>query len=499
MRYLKSCVVALAPMLCCVLTTVTYAGNFANIRVDHQVPPYRPYRCDIALWQPDTSPPTVYVAFERYIVDIASDIMFQKSTDGGRTWLPEDIVIEHTDVGIGVPRIGVDGAGRVFIFFWEKMTDFGSYIWCVRSLDHGSTWSPPVRVDDDTSDYTTARHVSIAFDTAGALVCTWHDNRTDSMEIWCSVSTDHGETWRENTRVTYNTGLQLGHSDPDLCVQPGTDDYLIAAETEYDQPLDCVWPFLYRSTDGGLTWDGGVRFDSMVEQLPPSVIADRTHVICASTSEPNNSSRFSTYTRTLTSPDSWGPTAKVLDKTDLSSYDCPEMAMTPDGRVHLVQMVRNNLRSQTYDIRYFASSDFGATWADQEIVNTDTAISCHHCCPKIAAGPDGSLCMVWYHTVLGPPRSQIWFATNRALGVAENRAAAPVCATGGESIISNGVLNLPEFRVPSGPPEAILVDISGRIVAVLQSGPNDVSRVTTGVYFIAYSGNTLAHKVVILN
>jgi hypothetical protein len=93
--------------------------------------------------------------------------------------------------------------------------------------------------------------------------------------------------------------------------------------------------------------------------------------------------------------------------------------MSSDGRVHLAQMVRYEPHDWTYDVHYYVSTDYGATWSHDEVVNEDTTTGWHHCCPDVAVGRDGSVYVAWYQ-VIDSRGCWIWFATNRALPLEES-------------------------------------------------------------------------------
>lgn len=178
-------------------------------------------------------------------------IMFQKSIDGGSTWLSEEQkLIDH----VGGWDIQIPGIFRAngFPFLMSDMSEGkhkgtlylnwcdqrngpdNSDIWLMKSIDGGSNWSEPIRVNQDKS----ARHqflTSMAIDQKrGDLHLVYYDrrrfadNRTDV--IW-ATSNDGGQTFKEQCI-----------SDKPFIPNPSVffGDYLgIAA---YDGRVRPIWP-----------------------------------------------------------------------------------------------------------------------------------------------------------------------------------------------------------------------------------------------------------------
>jgi len=67
---------------------------------------------------------------------------FQKSTNAGRTWLAEDVLIKRGDRYAAKPDITTDSDGNVYIAFVDQQIDTAGardyHISCVRSTDGGT-------------------------------------------------------------------------------------------------------------------------------------------------------------------------------------------------------------------------------------------------------------------------------------------------------------------------------------------------------------------------
>lgn len=144
-------------------------------------------------------------------------IMFQKSTDGGLTWLSEerkladhvggwDIQIPGIYRANGFPFLMSDMSGgphngTLYLNWCDQRNGADNTdVWLIKSTDEGQTWSEPMQVNQDKDP----RHqflTSMAIDQVrGDLHFVYYDrrrfkdNRTDV--VW-ATSTDGGQTFKE--------------------------------------------------------------------------------------------------------------------------------------------------------------------------------------------------------------------------------------------------------------------------------------------------------------
>ena len=409
------------------------------------------------------------------------NVVFQKSTDAGRTWLAENQVVCQG----GASDVATDLDGNVYIACGVDDSTHTSHVYCVRSTDGGATWSAPARIDDNPTEVS-ARSGHLAADAAGNLFCAWEDARAGVSRIWSSVSTDRGTTWRPSVRVCDDT-IDDGCGDVDVFVQPVTNHYLVAATGPFE--LGPGWisahAYFYRSSDTGRTFEPGVQLDSSDYAASPHVVADAQHIICDYNCD-HGGSNLLTEARTLFPCDTWGPCRPVTDPS-YNSYLCSALAISADGRIHTALMM--NYRDGRYDACYAYSTDHGATWSRHERVNDDTTGDEFY--PAIAADSAGHAYLVWEDGRQISPG--IWFSTNNWSPNAEH-PPQPSSFQPLASIV-RGVLLLPR-PVPA---TFSLLTSAGRKALELRSGANDVSRLSPGVYFVrdARARIQSASKVVI--
>jgi hypothetical protein len=461
------------------LTSIALASFAPSVRIDHEDRAnYICQRPAIAVGSGTASGRTLYVAFQDDSMEglhkRRSDVLFQKSTDDGRTWLPADVLIRRGRVHAGAPDITTDRDGNVYIFYNEDSTA-RSHVYCIRSVDGGATWSERVQVDDHSSGSVGWGRAGV--DSAGSLFVAW-----TLGHVYSSVSTDKGATWSPRVRVDDDTlPYECGHAD--VFVQPGTNDYLVTASAPfYRDPVVASGAYLYRSTDGGRTFVPGIRLDTFDHSGQPHVVADSHHIICDFTGHTQGVDLLTTEARTFYAlSDSWGSSSLVskVDTPYQSYYNGAKLAVSADGRVHSALMIIDP-DAEDYNLAFYTfSSDHGATWSDLELVSDDTTGSQWN--EDIGVDSAGHAYVIWQDWRNGHGR--IWSATNNPLGVAEQPAQQPIAAHASATVVRNYLL-LPEDASPTPEASSSLLDIGGRQVMRLKPGANDVRKLTPGVYFV---------------
>ncbi len=159
---------------------------------------------------------------------------YTKSTNGGVSWSTPVQVHDHNLNGFAAgtaskPPVsdnrGIAPFGAVDVDNSGGACDgtlyatFGDYtsggatetdIWVTKSTNGGTTWSAPVKVNDDGLAGRTQFHPFLQVDQSnGSVVVAWHDARNDTnnrkVEFFTARSTDCGATFEANVKASQNS------------------------------------------------------------------------------------------------------------------------------------------------------------------------------------------------------------------------------------------------------------------------------------------------------
>ncbi|HLN54185.1 MAG TPA: exo-alpha-sialidase [Lentimicrobium sp.] len=155
-------------------------------------------------------------------------IVFDRSTDGGNTWLDDDIFVTEQIGGWDQPIPGIyrcngmpvtdcdrsDGPyrGTIYINYADQKNGMADTdIWLTKSTDGGNTWSEPVRVNDDQPGRQQFFPWMAVDQTTGKIWIVFYDRRNHSdlaTDVYLAVSSDGGETF-SNVKISEEPFIPL--------------------------------------------------------------------------------------------------------------------------------------------------------------------------------------------------------------------------------------------------------------------------------------------------
>jgi hypothetical protein len=201
------------------------------------------------------------------------------------------------------------------------------------------------------------------------------------------------------------------------------------------------------------------------------------------------------------------PAGTVLDSAGIAVSTAANMqvssAVAFDGANFLVvwQDCRNN--PDTSDIYGARVTSAGVVFDEGAVVRQEG----REFFPRLARGTGSQLFLVyegWAGMVNGKTYNvdRIWGKMDPRPGVEETENSEVRRVKGGATVI-RGVLFLPEARGEKREARGELLDVSGRRVLSLKPGPNDVSHLAPGVYFVHQASSVIrsasgVHRIVIV-
>lgn len=155
-----------------------------------------------------------------------SGLMFQKSTDGGNTWLPNEQVInafpggwDYSISGLsrcnGLPFTFCDLAnaspykGTIYINWSDKTNGSNDGdVWLTKSTSGGATWSAPFRVNDDVPGKQQFMSTMTIDQITGYIYILFYDRRNyasgNNTDVYLAVSQNGGASF-SNHKINANS------------------------------------------------------------------------------------------------------------------------------------------------------------------------------------------------------------------------------------------------------------------------------------------------------
>jgi hypothetical protein len=190
------------------------------------------------------------------ISTLSGGLYFNKSTDGGRTFGPDQLIrsTQYTDSVNGfpkqgfplasrigpTPRIAIDtsnGPRRGWLYSCYTIPTQSGFppalkVFLQRSTDDGNTWSVPIRVSDvPASSVNDEMTPAMCINPDGVIGVAYYDRRDDPnnllANIYVTISTDGGFTFTDNQVTSIPTNPLLGYLSSSISIA----DYIGIAST----------------------------------------------------------------------------------------------------------------------------------------------------------------------------------------------------------------------------------------------------------------------------
>ncbi|MFI5145262.1 MAG: hypothetical protein ACHQJ4_06655, partial [Ignavibacteria bacterium] len=141
-------------------------------------------------------------------------VLFNRSTDGGATWLSSEIIASsepggwmwHYSPVITCDLSNSPYSGNVYICFADLRSGANDRdIWLIKSTDRGNHWTSPVRVNDDSPGHMQDMPWICTDPVTGYIWIVYYDGRNYSngtrFDTYVARSTDGGSTF-QNVKVS---------------------------------------------------------------------------------------------------------------------------------------------------------------------------------------------------------------------------------------------------------------------------------------------------------
>jgi hypothetical protein len=309
---------------------------------------------------------TVYVSI---IVLTTVFVVFSDPSFAAPSGWSSDVRLTNDDSTSYWPDVVVNGNNIHVV--WHDHRDGNYEIYYKTSTDNGESWSSDIRLTNGGSN---SQYPAVAVN-GNNIHVVWHDNIDGNREIYYKTSTDNGESWSNDIRLTN-----------------GGSNYYWPAVAVNGNNIHVVWTHDYyeiyykRSTDNGENWSSDVRLtegDSYSEYPAVAVNGNNIHVVWYDHRDGN----WEIYYKTST--DNGGNWSSDVRLTNDDAYSYWPAVAVNGNNIHVVW---HDDRDGNYEVYYKTSTDNGENWGSDIRLTNDGSVSEH---PTIAVNGN-NIHVVWH-------------------------------------------------------------------------------------------------------
>lgn len=176
----------------------------------------------------------------------------KRSVDAGASW-SSDTLLSPNGVKAEFPFPAI--SAKTIHLVWRDTRDGNAEIYYKSSVDEGVSWTATERLTNDPGE---SEHPKLLAD-GNNIHLVWRDNRDGSYEVYYKGSTDGGQSWSKDTRLTDNPGQSFW---PVLAVSDNLLHLLWCDDRDGTQAL-----YYKFSSDSGESWSDETRLSDCVLPL----------------------------------------------------------------------------------------------------------------------------------------------------------------------------------------------------------------------------------------
>lgn len=179
------------------------------------------------------------------------DILFSRSEDQGKTWLPPLSLKPDKDTVAGGVAIATDSKGRLYVAWrqWDVATK-QRRILLLRSQDGGRSWDPSPK---ELASSPTLGFPRLLADTDGTVLVAWLEGPKSNRHLEITFSRDHGQTFEAKPALLSAASPQSKGGMSNVRIASDREGHIYVVWEE-DRKLEDTRIYMTRSFDHGGSW-----------------------------------------------------------------------------------------------------------------------------------------------------------------------------------------------------------------------------------------------------
>ncbi len=288
-----------------------------------------------------------------------TELMYKRSTDNGINWEP---VVRLTNNAGASENPTIASNGSTIHVVWQDLRDGNYEIYYKVSTNSGNNWSGDTRL---TNNFASSTNPAI-FISVNKVSIVWNDDRDGNNEIYFKHSIDGGYNWEPVIRITNNSNSSTNPSISGL-----SDNIYVTWQDNRDGNYEIYYNF---SSNMGTSWGSDTRLtnDAASSKLPcisaePMSPQSYVHVAWQDDRDGNNEIY---YKRSTSSGSNWEPVQRL---TNAAGNSIAPSIITSNHFIHLVW--EDDRSGGIYGIYYNRSSNDGISWGSDLKLNSSTSLA----------------------------------------------------------------------------------------------------------------------------
>ncbi|OPL10109.1 MAG: hypothetical protein AVO34_12090 [Firmicutes bacterium ML8_F2] len=267
----------------------------------------------------------------------------------------DEIQITVTSKPSIFPSLAVSGNTVNMVWIDLRHGPQSQEVYYSQSADSGETWlASEIRISNDPAS--SIRSSLVVQDNLVNLF--WRDNRDGNFELYTCQSSDGGNTWGSETRLTEDAGYTG-------CPFPTISENVVTVFFRDDR-LNTFKIHQKRSLDGGATWGEDILLseEGINAEFPyPAVVGETIHLVWRDNRD-GNAEVY--YKRSFDGGEKWNSDERLTN--DPAESEHPKVAAWDNN---IIVVWRDN-RNGKYEIFHMISTDAGANFSEAKaLVESD--------------------------------------------------------------------------------------------------------------------------------